>query len=74
MDAADAMRRADRRATDAISMPGAPATAVATATCYCGLYDECPQWDRMTDDERRSCSSDKRATVESLWKTGVRED
>jgi hypothetical protein len=73
MNAADAMRRADRRATDAISMPGATVTAGAAATCYCGLYDECPQWDRMTEDERRSCSSDKRATVESLWKTGVRE-
>jgi hypothetical protein len=74
MDAADAMRRADRRATDAINMPGATVTAEAAATCYCGLYDECPQWDRMTEDERRSCSVDKRATVESIWKTGVRED
>lgn len=73
MDAADAMRRADRRATDAISMPRATVTAAEVVTCYCGLYDECPQWDRMTDDERRSCSSDKRATTESLWKTGVRE-
>jgi hypothetical protein len=73
VDAADAVRRADRRATDAHSMPGATVTATETATCYCGLYDECPQWDRMTVEERRSCSSDKRATVESLWKGGVRE-
>ena len=74
MDAADAMRRADRRATDAASIPGTPVTAPQTATCYCGLYDECPQWEQMTDEERRSCSTDKRATVESLWKTGVRKD
>ena len=73
MDAADAMRRADRRATDTSSMPSATVTAADVASCYCGLYDECPQWDHMTDEERRSCSSDKRATMESLWKTGVRE-
>ena len=54
-------------------MPSATVTAADVASCYCGLYDECPQWDQMTDEERRSCSSDKRATMESLWKTGVRE-
>jgi hypothetical protein len=40
--------------------------------CYCGLYESCPQWDRMTDDQRRTCSADKRATIESFWKTGLR--
>jgi hypothetical protein len=73
MDAADAMRRADRRATDAINTPGATVTATEVASCYCGLYEECPQWDQMTDEERSSCSSDKRATMEWLWKGGVRD-
>jgi|PersoiStandDraft_1058852.scaffolds.fasta_scaffold396487_1 hypothetical protein len=52
-----------------------PRTADAGAgsgTCYCGLYQECPHWDEMSLEERRVCSTDKRMTVESYWKTGMR--
>ena len=39
--------------------------------CYCGLYEKCPDWVRMNDEERRVCSTDKRMTMEWLWKGGV---
>jgi len=42
------------------------------SVCYCGHYENCPHWAEMTPEARRACSADKRMTVESLWKSGVR--
>jgi hypothetical protein len=41
--------------------------------CYCGLYDECPHWHEMTDDERRACSTDKRMILQHFWKNRIVE-
>ena len=49
-----------------------PDAGAGSATCYCGLYQECPHWDEMSVEERRVCSTDKRMSVESFWKTGMR--
>ena len=52
--------------------PRTPDAGAGSETCYCGLYEECPHWDEMSLEERRMCSADKRMTVESFWKTGMR--
>ena len=52
--------------------PRTPDAGAGSGTCYCGLYEECAHWDEMSVEERRVCSADKRMTVESFWKTGMR--
>jgi len=43
----------------------------AVKECYCGLGPACPIWTDMTPEERATCSRDKRAYAELLWKHGV---
>ena len=40
-----------------------------TVECYCGLYEKCPLWNKMTDEQRQACSDDKRMTIQREWKT-----
>ncbi len=37
--------------------------------CYCGLYEKCHLWNKMTDEQRQACFEDKRMTVQREWKT-----
>jgi hypothetical protein len=73
-DHAKSVHAIDPRAVDAVGGIETAASVGSTAStvCYCGHYEDCPHWDEMTVDERRACSADKRMTVESLWKAGVR--
>jgi hypothetical protein len=75
LDGAGSVGPMDPRATGA-----GPATRANTASggtasvvCYCGLYDECPHWHEMTDDERRACSADKRMILQQFWKNRIVE-
>lgn len=43
----------------------------AVKECYCGLGPACPVWSQMSPEERETCSRDKRAYAELLWKHGV---
>jgi hypothetical protein len=73
LDGAKCARPADPGPADAVAAES-PTSGVRSerVVCYCGLYDACPHWDEMTEGERRACSADKRMTMESLWKVGVR--
>jgi hypothetical protein len=39
--------------------------------CYCGLGPVCPLYLGMTPEQREACSTDKRATAQIHFKTGV---
>ena len=43
----------------------------ALKDCYCGLGADCCHWEEMTHEGRVDCSRDKRASVDSFWKTGT---
>ena len=43
----------------------------AAKDCYCGLGPACCHWNELTPEGRVDCSRDKRAVVDSLWKTGT---
>jgi hypothetical protein len=43
----------------------------AAKDCYCGLGTDCTHWRELTPEGRLDCSRDKRAVVDSLWKTGT---
>ena len=69
------MSRIGRSGGPELAQPFDPRTRDAGAgsgMCYCGIYEQCPHWDEMSVEERRMCSADKRMTVESFWKTGMR--
>lgn len=64
----DGSAAAHHLAMDARSVADEPEHDIV---CYCGLYETCPTWNQMNDEERRACSSDKRMTAEYYWKYGV---
>lgn len=47
------------------------ALRAAVKACYCGLGPACYLWRQLTPDQRLSCSLDKRATAQYLWKNGM---
>lgn len=56
----------------------APAPSAAHAEfpeydCYCGLGPACHLFREMTEQERTTCSQDKRQTAQWLWVNGVHE-
>jgi hypothetical protein len=43
----------------------------AIAECYCGLGPACHLWREMTPEQRAACSSDRRLTMQRMWKNGM---